>query len=314
MDPSTLELPLRFGTDGLVPAVIADATSGSVLMVGFMNEEALRLTRESGLVHFWSRSRQKMWLKGETSGHIQRVQEILVNCEENTLLIEVEQVGAVCHTGYPTCFYRRLEPDNSLTTIRDRWFDPEDVYGPGSALAATSKAWWGAFAYLRDNDLTSVSRTSGMLRTPDPESISARIAGELVELAGVLSGTHVHNDSKTDAALEGGQVCYWLAIRLVHSRLSWEDVRPDRALAAPNPGDIPSQATLARVIAEHAAAWKMAGTTDIDLVALARESWGLVAAALVRMEIDPVDVIAADLESLRSRPYLAAYFDDDDPA
>ncbi len=111
-------LPIEWPSDGLIPAVIQDSASHDVLMVGFMNSEALERTRASGFVHFWSRSRQKLWKKGETSGHVQHVRDIFVNCELNSLLIEVEQVGAVCHDGYPTCYYRRLTPENGLETVQ----------------------------------------------------------------------------------------------------------------------------------------------------------------------------------------------------
>ena len=174
MTGSAAELPLDFGADGLVPAVIQDATSNAVLMVGFMNREALQRTRETGLVHFWSRSRNRLWQKGETSGHVQHVQEIFVNCEENSLLIAVDQVGAVCHTGHPTCYYRRLEPNNSLTVVRDRWFDPADVYGPGHGLEHVTQTWWAAFEYLRDHDLTAESGSSRMLRA-ETDAITPRI-------------------------------------------------------------------------------------------------------------------------------------------
>ncbi len=229
-------LPILLGPDGLVPAVIRDEASGDVLMVGFLNDEALERTRATGLVHYWSRSRQKLWLKGETSGHVQRVREIHVNCELNTLLIDVEQVNAVCHDGYPTCFYRRLEPDNSLTTVRDRQFDPDDVYGTNGGIAAATQLWWAAYETLRDNDVSETSATSRMLRD-DVDRITARIVDELRELAGVLDGTHRHAEepegSIADVRLEGGQVLYWLALRCIRDGLRWEAVRPDRALDPP---------------------------------------------------------------------------------
>ena len=127
---SEMGLPsVRFDASGLVPAVIQDAVLGDVLMLAYMNDEALRLTHETGRVHFWSRSRNSLWRKGETSGHEQIVHEIRVNCEQNSLLLLVRQVGAVCHDGYPTCFYRRAAADGSLTVDREREFDPGDVYG-----------------------------------------------------------------------------------------------------------------------------------------------------------------------------------------
>jgi phosphoribosyl-AMP cyclohydrolase len=316
MTIQTTALPITFGEAGLIPAVIEDATSGAVLMVGFMNEEAFSRTRETGFVHFWSRSRQKLWLKGETSGHTQRVIEIRVNCENNSLLIEVEQIAAVCHTGYPTCFYRRLEDDNSLTVVRERVFDPDDVYGQSDArqsgpdLKSLTGDWWRAFELLRDHDFTSESGTSRMLRDPQ-DRITPRIADEFRELAGVLDGSHVHQGEAADAALEGGQVCYWLAIRSVRTGRSWGEVRPDRGLAPPILDDIPAQGTLVRLLLDQADRWS---APDRDADALTQESFSLVAAALTRVAVDPLNVIAADLTSMRDRPYLAELLTaDDDP-
>lgn len=120
---------LKTDRDGLVPAVIVDHETKEVLMVGYMNEEALRLTLEKGTTVFWSRSRQKLWAKGETSGHVQKVMRILADCDADTLLVEVEQVGAACHEGYRSCFYREVGKDGTLTVIAKRIFDPKKVYG-----------------------------------------------------------------------------------------------------------------------------------------------------------------------------------------
>ena len=98
--------------NGLVPAIVQDAISGEVLMLGYMNEESLRKTFETGLATYWARSRNELWTKGETSGHYQHVQEIRIDCDEDTLLIKVIQDGAACHTGNRSCFYRLLEDNN----------------------------------------------------------------------------------------------------------------------------------------------------------------------------------------------------------
>lgn len=119
---------LKFKNDGLIPAIIQDCSTKEVLMVGYMNKESLRLTVESGDVHFYSRSRQKLWKKGETSGHIQKVKEILVDCDGDTLLITVDQKVASCHKGYRSCFYRKVQPDGSLKIIAKRVFDPKETY------------------------------------------------------------------------------------------------------------------------------------------------------------------------------------------
>jgi phosphoribosyl-ATP pyrophosphohydrolase/phosphoribosyl-AMP cyclohydrolase len=105
-----LEL-VKFNADGLVPAVTQDIRTDEVLMLAWMNEESLRKTIETGKVHYYSRSRQKLWLKGETSGHFQQVRSISVDCDGDTLLIKVEQTGAACHTGHRSCFFTRMDLD-----------------------------------------------------------------------------------------------------------------------------------------------------------------------------------------------------------
>ena len=100
---------LKYDRDGLIPAIIQDADNNEVLMMAYMNETSLQKTVETGYTYFWSRSRQKYWKKGETSGNVQEVQEILYDCDEDTLLIRVrQQGGGACHTGNRTCFYRRI--------------------------------------------------------------------------------------------------------------------------------------------------------------------------------------------------------------
>jgi phosphoribosyl-AMP cyclohydrolase len=100
---------LNYDSQGLIPAVLQDYHSGEVLMVAWMSAEALRLTRLTGEAHFWSRSRQQLWRKGETSGNVMRVRQVLVDCDGDTLLLRVEPGGPACHTGAHTCFYRELE-------------------------------------------------------------------------------------------------------------------------------------------------------------------------------------------------------------
>lgn len=114
---------------GLVPAIIQDWASGEVLMLGFLNQESWERTLATGRVHFYSRSRQKLWCKGETSGHVQLVKEILIDCDDDAVLIKVEQVGgAACHTGYRSCFYRQVR-DGELQVVGVPVFDPKEVYG-----------------------------------------------------------------------------------------------------------------------------------------------------------------------------------------
>lgn len=115
--------------DGLITAVIQDHASGEVLMVGFMNEEAYRKTVESGFATFYSRSRKKLWIKGESSGHRLVVKEIRTDCDADALLVKVEALGpGVCHEGYRSCFFRKFDGGEWITS-GERAFDPASVYG-----------------------------------------------------------------------------------------------------------------------------------------------------------------------------------------
>ena len=115
---------------GLIPAVVQDDKTGEVLMVAYLNREAFERTRQTGRMHYYSRSRGKLWMKGETSGHVQEVREIRVDCDLDAAVFRIRQVGgAACHTGYRSCFHRRLEPGGTLTLIeKEKVFDPAQVY------------------------------------------------------------------------------------------------------------------------------------------------------------------------------------------
>lgn len=114
--------------DGLVPVIVQDADDGTVLMLAYMNELAFNTTLESGKATYWSRSRNQLWIKGETSGKTQEVREILVDCDSDTVLLKVKQIGdAACHEGYRSCFFRS-EHDGVLEVVAERVFDPKEVY------------------------------------------------------------------------------------------------------------------------------------------------------------------------------------------
>jgi len=127
----------KFGADGLIPCITTDHSTNEVLMFAFMNEEALAHTLKSGKATYWSRSRSKLWIKGEESGNAQLVKELRVDCDQDVILLKVENVGgASCHNGYPSCFYRKLsatahadDPKSmTLEFAAERVFDPKDVY------------------------------------------------------------------------------------------------------------------------------------------------------------------------------------------
>jgi phosphoribosyl-AMP cyclohydrolase (EC 3.5.4.19) len=121
MSTDTPELAFE---DGLLPAVAQDATTGEVLMLAYVSQKALEHTRETGLAHYHSRSRDELWQKGATSGNVQHVEEIRVDCDGDALLYLVDQEGGACHTGYRTCFYRSLDGQE----VAEQVFDPEEVY------------------------------------------------------------------------------------------------------------------------------------------------------------------------------------------
>lgn len=309
---------VRFDADGLVPVVAQEAATGDVLMVAFMNEAALAATRATGRAHYWSRSRGRLWRKGETSGHEQIVEAIAVNCERDSLLLTVRQVGAVCHDGYPTCFYRRLEPDGGLTIVRGRAFDPADVYGDADGadhsvtagdqlpeFAARTRLLFGAYAFLRDHDLTVPSATSRRLRAEE-DGVAPRVVEELRELAGVLDGGHRHGGRREDAILEGGQVLYWVTLAALRAGVTWERLRLDRALSTQVP--MLDAITASRLVRAEAGRWEAEPVLTVDQAARCHAALALVGQACAVAGVTPDDLVDRDLAELRGKAYLADYF------
>ncbi|MEX2476400.1 phosphoribosyl-AMP cyclohydrolase [Marinobacter sp.] len=123
---------IRWTADGLVPAIAQDAATGDILMMAWMNRQSLQLTSEEGFAVYWSRSRGKLWRKGETSGHQQVVHEIRLDCDEDVILLKVEQKGGIaCHTGRRSCFYRKFQ-DGQWVTTDPVVKDPQSIYGPAN--------------------------------------------------------------------------------------------------------------------------------------------------------------------------------------
>jgi phosphoribosyl-AMP cyclohydrolase len=125
-----LNKTLKFDDKGLIPTVVQDAKDGTILMVAYMNRESVRRTLKLKKSVFWSRSRQSFWLKGESSGNVQKVKEMRIDCDGDCLLVKVEQIGkAACHTGQRSCFYRKVQPGGALKVTSKPVFDPKKVYG-----------------------------------------------------------------------------------------------------------------------------------------------------------------------------------------
>ena len=121
---------LKFTSDGLIPAIVQEQSTGRVLMMAWMNRASLEMTIETGKTHFWSRSRQKFWMKGEESGHTQIVKDVAFYCDGDTLLIQVEQNGAACHEGYKSCFFRSVQDAGKDFQVTEAQLEtPEQIYG-----------------------------------------------------------------------------------------------------------------------------------------------------------------------------------------
>ncbi len=130
MDKLDLNFRHKVGGENLVIAIAQDHISSEVLMVAYMNKEALIKTLETGVAHYWSTSRGKLWLKGESSGHTQEVKEVLTDCDEDAVLLKVKQNGGACHEGYYSCFFRKIENDSGeLKLVKEKIFEPEEIYG-----------------------------------------------------------------------------------------------------------------------------------------------------------------------------------------
>jgi phosphoribosyl-AMP cyclohydrolase len=132
MDEKDLDLNFRLqmGGEQLIIAISQDYKSSEVLMVAYMNKEAFMKTINTGKAHYWSTSRNKLWLKGESSGHTQEVQEVLTDCDEDAVLLKVKQNGGACHEGYYSCFFKKIQENSgNLELVKEKVFEPENVYG-----------------------------------------------------------------------------------------------------------------------------------------------------------------------------------------
>jgi phosphoribosyl-ATP pyrophosphohydrolase/phosphoribosyl-AMP cyclohydrolase len=201
---------IRFGADGLVPAVVQDRTSREVLMVGFMNRQALARTLESGDAWFWSRSRQELWHKGATSGNFLRVREVRRNCEDSSLLLLADPVGPTCHTGERTCFFRTLDGQRVAGPTGDA------AAGGASAAAAGDLDW--LFAILRQPRRREGSYTSKLL-AEGVDRIGRKIGEEAAEV--IIAAK---NRAPDELAAETADLWYHSLVLLLDAGLQPEDV------------------------------------------------------------------------------------------
>lgn len=298
--PLDLVETLRFDAAGLVPVVLQDHVSREVLILAYMDRDALSRTLGTGLVHFYSRSRGEIWLKGESSGRLQHVVEVRPNCELDSLLVLVRQeLPGACHTGHSSCYYQRLA-DGGLEEVAPPLFDPDDVYEDASSeyasLLQPLAELLGAYRWLAEREIVPESRTWRILHGEGPDPLE-RLRDEWGELLGVLDGTHVHEGFERDALLEAYQVLYWTC--LLHVR-SVSPIDPPLAahslLLGWRVGQEPRR-MLEAALAQHA-------EPAHGLPFL----WEALGAACREAGLDPELVVRRDLEDLRERPYMGAYF------
>jgi phosphoribosyl-ATP pyrophosphohydrolase len=203
---------IKFDERGLVPAIIQDYQSGQVLMMAYMNKESLEKTMETGKTWFYSRSRQALWMKGESSGHIQSVKEILYDCDEDTLLIKVEQTGAACHTGHYSCFYRNASGEEVAPAV----FDPGQVYaspaGPG-ILYELYNVILDRQQKMPEGSYTTYLFTKGL------DKILKKVGEENAEV--IIASK---NRSKDEVIYETSDLIYHLLVLLVEQGVSLDDI------------------------------------------------------------------------------------------
>jgi phosphoribosyl-AMP cyclohydrolase / phosphoribosyl-ATP pyrophosphohydrolase len=197
---ATLASQVKWDDRGLVPAVVQDAADGRVLMLAYMDRESLAKTVETGFTHFHSRSRGVLWKKGETSGHVQRVREVRLDCDGDTVLVKVDQTGPACHTGAPTCFFRVAEAGAEARLVRDE--EAGTLYGELAALFATIRERRAAgdpeasyvaqlFSKGRDHILKKVAEEAGEVllaaKGGDPKAVTREAADLLFHLLVALA-------------------------------------------------------------------------------------------------------------------------------
>ncbi len=209
---------LKFGSDGLIPAIVQDHSGSDVLMMAYMNDKAIQLTLETGFTHFFSRSRQKIWKKGESSGHVQSVKEILYDCDADTLLVKVDQKVAACHTGRYSCFYRVLGAAGARDRERGEvLFDPEDVY-KGARTKEILDRLYGVIidrkAAPRDNSYTSQLLVGG-----------TEVMGKKILEEGFEFITAAESNKRESVIKEAADLLYHIWVVL-----GWTSVNPDEVL------------------------------------------------------------------------------------
>lgn len=215
---------LKFDEKGLIPAITQDYKTDEVLMLAYMNAESFQKTMETGKVHYYSRSRQKLWLKGETSGHFQYVKSVSIDCDNDTLLFKVEQVKAACHTGHHSCFYRKLEAGSLKSPIGDAPVNDtadaclqQDAVDSGNADSRVLKEVYDVISdrlvHPREGSYTNYLFEKGL------DKILKKIGEETAEV--IIAAK---NKSKDEIKLEVADLLYHIMVLLVERNMTLDDI------------------------------------------------------------------------------------------
>lgn len=204
---------ITWNQDGLIPAIVQDADSGQVLMMAYMNEESLTRSLQTGSAHFWSRSRRQLWKKGETSGHTQEIVSMTLDCDQDTLLLQVKQQGGACHTGRMSCFFNILNEAGETEEIGAQVFDPEKVYRDAGIL----KELYGVVVDRKENPKEG-SYTNYLL-DKGVDKILKKVGEETAEV--IIAAK---NRSKGELTYEVSDLLYHLLVLLVEQEVSLEDI------------------------------------------------------------------------------------------
>ena len=203
---------IKYNQDGLLPAIVQDADSGQVLMMAYMNEDSITQSLQTGMTHFWSRSRQKLWMKGETSGHTQEIVSMALDCDQDTLLIKVKQQGGACHTGQMSCFFNVITEDG-VREAGTQVFDPEKVYGDEGILQELYSVIVDRRENPKEGSYTNYLFDKGIdkiLKKVGEETAEAIIAAK--------------NGSKSELTYEVSDLFYHLMVLLADQEVSLEDI------------------------------------------------------------------------------------------
>ncbi len=208
---------LKFDEKGLIPAIAQDINTNEVLMMAYMNSEAVEKTMETGIVHYFSRSRNALWKKGETSGHFQHVKSISVDCDNDTLLIKVQQVEAACHTGHYSCFYRTVGKEG-ISETSEAVFDPAKVYsGKGAVNAAILQELYDVIVDRKENP--KEGSYTNYLFTKGVDKILKKVGEETAEV--IIASK---NDEKGEIVYEVSDLMYHLFVLMVERGVELDDI------------------------------------------------------------------------------------------